>query len=462
GPGWRIRANVFEGVHEPLRIEPLPGWRLVADDEIDPMISVSWGIGLVHDRHQIALYFRRPPLVSSSAGALESGPMVEAAESAPAMIAEFAGQQVQFEAYTGAAELIGATPRVHGHPLEIVGRYPNDGNRELMREHIREALAAIHVLDPGECGELRRDLERGASPRDLLGHDWSLRGDVYRNFEFAVRVRMSSPVLQVAAGVHAERLGNGVKLTFTDRGRRQRGELLAYHVDDTTPEAWHQHALGMFEHFDIDKHSPILRRQYGDATALVQQLENTREHWHVHIASVVDGRQALIMVLESFAEPKSDLAALATLEIDDQLERSRTVGGRYFDGHGGFAIDPPLPVPARHSDGDSTAFFFSHTQWIHGDQRVAVLVQNWEPIAGPMSEQLRAWMEVAEAEAAGRNPPEWIELTTPQPGRQLTWIDDEYHHSTALFVRDRTIYQLQVRSRGDRLFAQALASFELL
>jgi hypothetical protein len=469
GPGWRIRDSTFESVHEALRVRPLPGWRLLAPGEPDSLL-VTAGVGLLHERLGIELYFRRPGWMHAGdeqEQARVEAWRAEATRPAPSWVAELDGVRLDIEAHTGPAEHIRSQLFVHGQLLDVLGRHPAGTNRELLRGAIREALAAIEVLDFHECAELRRELDRSAPERDLLGDGWSLRGDVYRNFDLKLRIQIPSRAMEVLAGTRAKQGDSAYELIFVDRGRLRRGTLLAYDLieGELSPEEWNEHALQYGYNIGIDKKGPLRQQRFGDALGLTRTLEDPRDDELMHLSTVIGEQHLLLMSVAGGAESKwdDDLAALLMLEIDDDMQRSRTVAGRYFDAHAGFAIDTLLPVDVRTDHGDVTGFFFSQTYWTHGGEKVEILAQNFEPIAGPIEGFLRARMEVLEAQATSRNPPEWVELSTPQPGRYLMWIDRELRYrGVALFVRGRTIYELNVESRREQLFAQALASFELL
>jgi hypothetical protein len=469
GPGWRIRDNVYESVHEALRVRPLPGWRLLLPGEPDSLLTTA-GVGLLHERHGIELYFWRPGVIYEADEREHERVdawQAEATQPVPRFAAELDGVRVVFDAHTGPAEHIRVRLPVHGQNLDVLGRHPADTNRELLRGLIREALAEIEVLDLDEQAELRRELDRSAPARDLLGDGWSLRGDVYRNYNLGLRVRIPSRVMDVIAGTRAKQGHDSYELIFFDRSRGRRGILFAFDRGDVewSPAQWHEHSRQYTASRGLDDEGPLTQQRFGDALGLTQTLTDPRDGEVVHVATIVGDQHLLLMSAEGAIESQwdDDLAALLTLEVDQQLQPSRTVAGRYFDVHAGFAIDTPLPVDPRTDSGAVTGFFFKQTAWTHGGETVEILAHNYDPSAGPIATYLRARMEVIEGQTPTRKQPEWVEISSPLPGRYLMWIDSELrHHGAALFVRGRTVYELNVESRREQLFGQALDSFELL
>jgi hypothetical protein len=152
GPGWRMRGDLLENVHEGVRMRVLPGWRLEPQSRLGEPHGFR-GFGLINDEHAIQLDVRRVsgvgPSEDEQARRYRESYLKLANEDTPAMIAELDGERLELTARSGVSyEYLHAMTFCAGQPLEITLRYPARSNRELMRELARSALATVELLTP--------------------------------------------------------------------------------------------------------------------------------------------------------------------------------------------------------------------------------------------------------------------------------------------------------------------------
>jgi hypothetical protein len=471
--GWRMRGDVFESVHEGLRMRVPSGWRLGSPSEFD-MTNPFVGLGLIHEQHDIRLYVRSVTFVGVDTEQIRHGHaqafLSRAEEAAPPMVVDLYGERMQLTAGTDDnwEYLHGLTFSV-GRPLEIGAFYPSTADRELMREHLGEAIAAIELLAPDAVDTLRDELERSPSRRDLLAKDQSLRGATFHDFAFGVRVTVPSNVMEASLDAGGEEVQP--RLRLEDRSRDFSALLLAQEFLPDAPmtaEQWHELLVQQIcVNSDVSPRGTAKVQTFGDAEGLVITLANPDIGLRLRVATVVHGQRGLAFVVRKgtrIRELGGDGVeeALAAFEVVEGLERARLEGDRYVDAHAGFAI---TGLPNSEPETDFAAepgYSQSLTMWRSGDELVVVAAYTFALSQQSMQSLLDMRLEELQEIDPLIATRTWVELSTPARGRRTTWEAAGFEQIVALFQRERTIYEVHVKSSAAGQFQRVLEGFELV
>lgn len=471
GPGWRLRSDVFESVHEGVRLALPPGWRLAFEPEL--IADTPSGVAFIHQEHAITVQLQRLVFMPGGPDELRRAhtePWLASTEPAPPMLVELAGHDVQLTAGVDSQRerLIGFL-LTDGQASAVVASYPSTSSRELMRELVRLALARVELLTPDEQTSLRAELERSPSRWDQLGPDWSLRDATFNDFAFGVRVNIPSSVMTVV--VDAALGQPNVRLSFEDRSLGLYGELIAAEFNEVTglrKETWHEFAIAdVAEELEVEQLGDPQPMALGDADALVVTLYNPRTGTRSRAATTSNDERGLVFLALSRnpAIPLDQLDQLLTaFEIADDLLQTRIIDNRYFDLAAGYAIDMPVAAQPGVTFLERDGHTESMTLWwtAGNEQMFRITIHNFGASTGPMEANKRALIERVESNDPLWSKRQWVTIEGPIPGRRFTWMSNNREFSSILFSRGRSIYELHSSSPTPGAYEQLLAGFELL
>jgi hypothetical protein len=467
GPGWRLRDGVFESIHEPLRIVPPPGWRIVvAEDTAHPGSAASVVLFKADDGDAALTFtttvFDAASLTDFRRSRTEFSPSEAMTPLAPISL-ELFGERIDLDGFSkGQDSLFYGIRFIDALPLELWIHQDGD-DLDALFAVAREGLAGVTLLSADERARLRATLEAEPHPQVLFGEDWSVRGGVFRDFAHGVRFTSSSSVWHMEVPNEPPPDANR-RLIVTDRGRGIFGMLFVNEGFEGDAAAWHQQVVADAKLPGDRLRGPVEQRSLGAVEARVQTLDHRDTGRVLRLASFLhDGRACLFAVRSTSAIVGTSIAeldeVLAGLEVLDDLEPAEQSGERHVDVRVGFAITPPFDVTPELFNGDAPNVTGTVTKWSRDGEAVKVIIDGVYGAATSPAETLELFV-IEVARELGVATPE-IPVGMDEPVR----IVGEYHGvrtEAAIGLRGQLLFAVWVVSPDSDRFAQAWASFELL
>ncbi|HVI02974.1 MAG TPA: hypothetical protein VM869_29955 [Enhygromyxa sp.] len=360
GVGWLERDGVFSSYSERVRVRRLPGWSLLVDDLVTLGLPDA-GSGIYHAELDLAIFFILDRHVDESPEAYRALRLErtlgfykpELPE--PPMTATFAGRELSFDALSGgpldmsylfAAHFVDAD-----QALQIVAWHPRTGDREALREHIREALAQVELMSADEVEAVRAELARGPDVQNQVGATWSLRRGVFREFDRDFVWTSPSRDWVVHAGRLADRYEHGATLVLRNRMERLVGALKVYadpRLRERDGVEFHEFVLGEMIEAGASLEGPRRRLTIGPGEALVQTvtLKVSGLSASYELATIKHGAIALVWFIggperHAAASRASIDAVIVNTRVEAGLVDARTDGSRFRDLRLGYSLELP-------------------------------------------------------------------------------------------------------------------------
>jgi hypothetical protein len=478
GVGWVRRDGVLESYADRVRIQLGPGWEPMTDDRIAQELPLA-GVGLEHveDGVGIAVTFvaHIHGMTERDYHAHRFGELWSAQQLTdrhPAMTASFAdGHSLTLDSGSGerANEFVDGVRLAGEGGLELVAWYPRDGDRERLRERVREGIAAIELLSPAEVDSLRSALRDRPDRQSAVGVEWSLRRGLYRDF-----VRDFTWAVPAGWNVYTGSIASKIGPWAIVAQNRDAG-LIAYlniNEDPRVPgldeEQWHS---GLAELAQIDQLELVGERRriaVGPVDALVQRVVriNDGKRFLFDHASIKHGSLAMWWIVGGAEElvARDDTlleTVVANTRVDAGLVEIRTEGDRLIDERWGYALQVPADAIRRES---TMLEYLEASSWSSEQGSIVLYVYDWSGSrrdAIPVELFARVVQESFPAFEFGEPRVSTIELAGEQ-ARHSSWVMGDYQCDVVSLTRDRNFYQFAVVGQGSQPFERVRDSFALL
>lgn len=479
GVGWVLHDDVLESYSDRVRIQLGPGWEPMADDRIAQELPLA-GIGLQHVEDGVAIAVTFEAHIGGMSDRvyhayrfekLWSGQELTARH--PAMKASFAdGHRLTLDGGSGDKpnEFVNGVRLVGEGGLELVAWYPRDGDRERLRERVREGIAAISVLAPAEVDSLRSALRDRPDRQSAVGVEWSLRRGLYRDFVRDFTWTVPAGGWNVYTGSIASEIGPWVIVA-----QNRDAGLVAYlninedpRVAELDEEQWHSGLAYDAPTQQLELVGERRRISVGPIDALVQRVVRINDgrrtlfdhasikHGSLAMWWIVGGAEELVMRDDKLLE-----SVLANTRVGAGLVEVRTEGDRFIDERWGYAMK--VPADAIHRESTILDYLDAAT-WSSEQGSVVLYVYDWSGGRRadiPVEALAQGVHEAFPTFEFGEPRVSTIELAGEQ-ARHSSWVMGNYQCDLVSLIRDRTFYQFAVVGPGSQPFERVRDSFVLL
>lgn len=321
GVGWMVEDGVFTSAVSGLRIDPLPGWALVLENEL-----VDQGVFA-----EVAIKRENPDahIVFASGPAPSSGKPRFARALNQRFTEQFASDPLEPLEISVAGEPITFT-RVHEEAFEHVHGVRFEGTTSIrmfgwflaamqarMHDSMQVGLGSVSLLSEGERQALRRRLWRSRSALDRVTEHASVRGDGFRDFRH--HVSWKTPVgfwrLTPSPGEYDPEFYKDTVLRATELELGLELHLIVSQRPGITEDAWRTEVFDLWEEtFEADKKRgrPAGQGERWGARAVGEYKDSGLDYVR-RLAYGVRGDRGIVV---SVSGPKSKM----TLEADTVVD----------------------------------------------------------------------------------------------------------------------------------------------
>lgn len=471
GVGWRVRGGVFESAVYGVRVEPRGAWRVAVGAELG-RINKSAEVGLVlrepgvhliliaeqahvDDREQL-----RASIESQTAGNL--GPPCPQRDAAM----RIDGSEVALRCYADAGDT--AIEYLHGvffhgpHAMQLMAWYQS-GHRDVARQALNEAYAALHFLDDVAVAALTAELQAAPDPQNRVGPSYALRRGRYRDFAGGFEWRKPDGFWRIAVGEEARATNADATLFIEEPGSGLMALLIVEPVASFTATSFHEVVTGnVFPDVELEQPQPVA---LGAASGLVSEART--EHLGLplsyRVVTTVQGGNAAQLLIWATpgnmaqARPRVDAIVdgwrfFASAVAPVVVERNS-----YRDNRMGYALRLPgaqwkFEDLMRGEKGALSSF----VRWSRGNLTVLALTmcavqegQDEQWFANLVTDELTRRMSAVAASQPRRE----RAMLGGSPASRLVWRGSGDPVDAYLATRDNTFYALLVVQNGVALDA---------
>jgi len=387
GVGWRVSGGIFESAVYGLRLRPGGGWRVAIGAELDG-INESAEVGLVRRAPQLTVLMIPERAPTEDRAAIEQNLVTQTAaglgppcpdKDVSAMIGD---DNVRLRCFSGP----GGEPFEYFYGLvyhelfaiQILAWLPTRLDADVARL-LREALAAVELLDRPTRARLSTELGALPDPQNRVGSSYSLRRGIYQDFAHGLSWTKPEGFWRLRVGDEARTLEQAALLSVEHPATGIWGMLLQTAAPADGPEAYHQAVRGQLA--GAATTATPRPQAAGAATALVSELRSTALDvpFVYRLATVVHGPRAYQLVL--WGTPANVAAAGAELDAAIAgwsftaagLPMVTSTPGRYQDHRLGWSLTlPDKPWTFTDLTGDGVRALGSTVQWQHEEVTIMI------------------------------------------------------------------------------------------
>lgn len=466
GVGWHIRDGRYESALSGLRVQPSAGWRFIVGAELE-LLGSDAEIVLFHEASNayIALIVERVSKDRREALAQLARQTFEADRTTPAtetFAREVAGRSVEFRRFEESP-----LGYVHGvyvgdeAIIQLVTWHPVSLANEAMSS-VDELFTGIEALPVAERVALRDALLRSAASQHRFGKDRVYRAGEFLDYEH--RLRWTKP----PGFWHVDSFSAAAE-------HSQETVLTASEVD-----------LGVYvaiEAFPSEADASDTVTNMVEGNELLSREVSVVGGLSIDRATSIDHSRSPPMLYEIAATRRGDLLiastawssddspahrqalerAVAGLEYDVDVERTKVVDGVYHDVQHGFSFEIPAGLDRPEITNLGVA---QVATWSKGKQELVVLFlseaahtddEAW--ITSFFEQILRDRMS---AELPSGKPTRSEAKLGDHTARHLRWEQDRGSVSADIVVRGSVVYSLIYANLSDQQIATVQTSWSLL